>query len=109
MRMRTASGLALLGALRLLGGCARVPVLTFAPEDADAEAGGAAAADARSAIDGGCPGIELDDAAVCCGSTACSGECAGRCPECEATCPSGTFCCAKMNNILCRQVGMPCN
>lgn len=104
------SGLAFVGALQLVGGCDCVPVLTFAPEDADVDAGGVAAADAQSASDAGCPGSTPDDATVCCGSVACRGECAGRCPECESTCPSpGTFCCAKNNNILCRQVGMPCN
>jgi hypothetical protein len=107
---RVASGLALIGVLRLVGACARVPVVTFAPEDADVDAGGIGGADAQSAGDGGCPASTPDDATVCCGSVACSGDCAGRCPECESTCPSpGMFCCAKNNNLLCRQVGMPCN
>jgi hypothetical protein len=109
MMIRVASGLAFFGAIQLLGGCDRVPVLTFAPEDGDVDAGGAGARDGQSAIDGGCPGSTPRDATVCCGSIACSGDCAGRCPECESTCASGTFCCAKMNNILCRQLGMPCN
>jgi hypothetical protein len=108
--MRPASGLVVLGAVLLAGGCDRVPVLTFAPEDAAVDAGEIGAADAELATDGGCPGLPPDDASVCCGSVACSGNCAGRCPECESTCASpGTFCCAKMNNILCRQVGMTCN
>jgi hypothetical protein len=96
--------LVLLGAVPLAGGCDRIPALTFAVDD-----GGVGDVGAELPIDGGCPGSTPGDAAVCCGSIACSGDCAGRCPECESTCASGTFCCAKMNNIMCRQVGMPCN
>jgi hypothetical protein len=106
---RVASGLLFLGGCQLLGGCNSVPVLTFAPEDAHVDAEEIGAADAPFAVDGGCPNSTPGDATVCCGSIACSGDCAGRCPECESTCASGTFCCAKTNNILCRQVGMPCN
>ena len=101
------SRLLLLFAMEFAGGCDRVPLLTFAVEDGDV--GDVGAADAPFSLDAGCPSATPGDATVCCGSVACSGECAGRCPECESTCASGSYCCAKMNNILCRQVGMPCN
>jgi len=99
-------------AFLVLTGCDGVPSLTFAHADAEVDAGGPGDADAQPAVslDGGCPGASPAGAVVCCGSVPCSGDCAGRCPECESTCVSpGTFCCAKTNNILCRQLGMTCN
>jgi|HubBroStandDraft_1064217.scaffolds.fasta_scaffold16657_4 hypothetical protein len=107
--MRAAAVTLLLGVL-LVAGCDGVPQLQFAAPDAATD--GSVASDALSVenIDAGCPGSEPADAGICCGSVPCSGDCAGRCPECESTCTSpGTFCCAKMNNILCRQAGMTCN
>jgi hypothetical protein len=98
--------------LLVLAGCDGVPTLTFVLADAGVDGGGSGDADAQPvlSLDGDCPGPNPAGATVCCGSVPCSGDCAGRCPECESTCVSpGTFCCAKTNNILCRQVGMTCN
>jgi hypothetical protein len=106
--MRAAAAL-LLGVL-IVAACDGVPQLQFAAADAATDAFVASDALSDANVDAGCPGSDPVDAAICCGSVSCIGDCVGRCPECESTCTSpGTFCCAKMNNILCRQAGMTCN
>jgi hypothetical protein len=93
-----------------LGACDAVPELTFADGGATSESSTASDDATGASGDSGCPSETPDGAAVCCGSVACVGDCAGRCPECESSCGTpGTFCCAKSNNIMCRQVGMTCN
>ncbi len=96
-----------------LAACADVPTLTFAAGDggADAHAADGSGAEPDALPGAGCPGPNPPaGASVCCGSVPCNGDCAGRCPECEATCTSpDTFCCAKTNNILCRTLGSSCN
>jgi hypothetical protein len=93
-----------------LGACDSVPELAFADAGAPSESSTASDGATGASGDSGCPSETPDGAAVCCGSVACAGDCAGRCPACESSCPTpGTFCCAKSNNIMCRQVGMTCN
>jgi hypothetical protein len=95
-----------------LTACEGVPSLTFATGDADVDANMTDSPSAApDALPAGCPGPNPPaGASVCCGSVPCDGDCAGRCPECEATCTSpDTFCCAKTNNILCRSAGSTCN
>ena len=96
--------------------CEDVPSLTYATVDGGADAppydGGADGGEATdAAIEAGCPGPNPPlGASVCCGSVACSGNCANRCSDCETQCTSpGTFCCAKTNNVLCRPAGAVCN
>jgi hypothetical protein len=92
-----------------LGACDSVPDLTFADAGRTVEASTSSDDASGASEDAGCPS-ETPDGAVCCGSVACVGDCAGRCPDCESSCGApGTFCCAKSNSVMCRQVGMTCN
>lgn len=111
----TRIALALSGALSAgVCACEDVPTLTFAQADATPEAALDAADTDAPAIDAsveaGCsaPGSPQNPF-ICCGPVACEGQCAGQCDMCMKKCASpGDFCCAKLNNVICRPAGAAC-
>jgi hypothetical protein len=84
--------------------CDAVPVLTFTPADATADAEALAA-------DGGLDGCAAPGSGqkyTCCGMVACEGCTTAQCDMCMSSCAPPGFCCAKNKNVMCVPVGMPC-
>jgi hypothetical protein len=89
--------------------CEAVPVLTFTPADATADAvldGEALAAD--GGLDG-CAAPGNGQKYSCCGAVACEGCTTDQCGTCMSSCAPPGFCCAKNKNVMCVSAGMmPC-